>query len=54
MICADCVSLLDKNTNIIKKIEALLVVSGEVGLEVNTEKSKYMVVSCRQNTGKKS
>jgi hypothetical protein len=32
-----------------KNKEALLEVSREVGLEVNTEKTKYMVVSHHQN-----
>jgi hypothetical protein len=38
--------------NTIKKnTEALLEASREVGLEVNTEKSKCMVVSCHQSAG---
>jgi hypothetical protein len=38
--------------NTIKKIlEALLEVSGEVGLEENTEQTKYVVMSCHQNVG---
>jgi hypothetical protein len=32
-----------------KNTEALSEASGEVGLEVNTEKTKYMVVSHHQN-----
>jgi len=31
--------------------EALLETSREIGLEVNTEKTKYMVVSRHQNVG---
>jgi hypothetical protein len=39
-------------TNTIKEtIEALLEASREVGLEVNTEKIKYMVMSRYQNAG---
>jgi predicted amino acid-binding ACT domain protein len=39
--------LLGENTKIIKENrEALLEVSREVGLEVHTEKTKYMVMSC--------
>jgi hypothetical protein len=30
--------------------EALIYVGKEVGLEVNTEKAKYMFLSCPQNT----
>jgi hypothetical protein len=42
--------ILDDNTNTIKKnIEALLVASRDVGLEVNTEENKYIVMSCHQN-----
>jgi len=41
-----------ENINTVKKnIEALLKAGREVSLEVNTEKSKYMVVSCHQNAG---
>jgi hypothetical protein len=31
--------------------EALLEASGEDGLDVNTEKTKYMVMCCHQNVG---
>jgi len=41
-----------KSINIINKnTEALLEISREVGLEVNTEKTKYMDVSPHQNSG---
>jgi len=36
---------------LVKNTEALLEASREVGLEVNTEKTKYMVVSGHQNAG---
>jgi hypothetical protein len=40
------------NTDTIKKnIEALIGASKEVGLEVNTEKTKYMLLSHHQNAG---
>jgi hypothetical protein len=40
-------------TNTLKKnTEALLEASREVGLEINTEKTWYMVVSSHQNAGK--
>jgi hypothetical protein len=44
--------MLDENINAIKKsTETLLEASKKVGLEVNTEKAKYMVTSCHQNVG---
>jgi hypothetical protein len=43
---------LGKSVNTIKKItEALLQASREHGLEVNTEETKYMVMSHHQNAG---
>jgi hypothetical protein len=33
-------------------LEALLIASKEIGLEVNAEKTKYMVMSRDQNAGK--
>jgi hypothetical protein len=40
-----------ENINTINNTKALLEVSSEVGLEVNTEKIKYMVMSYYQNAG---
>ena len=37
--------------NIKKNTEALVVASKEIGLEVNAEKTKYMVMSEDQNAG---
>jgi hypothetical protein len=34
-----------------KNTDALLIVSKEIGLEVNAEKTKYMVMSRDQNAG---
>jgi hypothetical protein len=51
LVYAD-VKILDKNINARKKnTKAVLEANREVGLEVNTEKTKYKVVSCHQNVG---
>jgi hypothetical protein len=50
LICTDDVNLLADNINTIKKnTETLTDASKEVGLEVNTEKTKYMLLSRHQN-----
>jgi hypothetical protein len=52
LVYADDVILLGDNTDTIKKcIETLIDASREVGLEVNTEKAKYMLLSRHQNAG---
>jgi hypothetical protein len=48
----DDVNLLGDNIDTIKKnMEILIDVSKEVGLEINVEKTKYMLVSHHQNIG---
>jgi hypothetical protein len=50
---ADDVNLLGANIDTIKKnTETLIDVSKEVGLEINVEKIKYMLVSRHQNVGR--
>jgi hypothetical protein len=49
---ADDVNLLGDNVDTIKEnTETLTDASKEVGLEVNAEKTKYMLLSCHQNAG---
>jgi hypothetical protein len=53
LVYADNVNLLGENINIIKKnAAALLDASKEVGLEVNSEKTKYVFVFRHQTVGK--
>jgi uncharacterized protein (DUF1778 family) len=50
LLCSDDVHLLDEYINAVKKIiEAVLQASREVGLEVNAENTKYMVIYRHQN-----
>jgi hypothetical protein len=52
LVYADDVNILDRSIHTIKKhTEALVVASKEIGLEVNAEKTKYMVMSRDQNAG---
>jgi hypothetical protein len=53
LVYADDINLLGDNVGTIKKnTETLINISKEVGLEVNTEKTKYMLLSLRQNAGR--
>jgi hypothetical protein len=50
---ADIVNLLEDNIDTIKKTtETLIDASKEVGLEINAEKTKYMLLSRHQNVGR--
>jgi hypothetical protein len=52
LVYANNVNLLGENVNILKKnAEALLDASKETGLEVNSEKTNYMFMSCHQTVG---
>jgi hypothetical protein len=52
LVCADDVNLLADDVDTVKKnTETLIDTSKEVDLEVNTEKSKYILLYCHQNAG---
>jgi hypothetical protein len=52
LVCADGVNLLGDNIDTIKKnTHALIDASKEVGLELNTQKTKMYVAARHQNTG---
>jgi hypothetical protein len=52
LVYADDVNTLGDNVDTIKKnTQTLIDVSKEVGLEVNSEKTKYMLLSRHQNAG---
>jgi hypothetical protein len=48
----DVVILLGGSVNTIKEnLETLLEASRDIGLEINTEKTKYVIMSCHPNSG---
>jgi hypothetical protein len=52
LACADDVNILGEDIDTVKKnMEALVGASKEVGLEVNLEKTKYMLMSHSQKIG---
>jgi hypothetical protein len=52
LVYADDVNILDGNIHNTKKnVEDLVILGKEIGLEVNAEKTKYMVMSRNQNAG---
>jgi hypothetical protein len=53
LVYADDVNILGGSIHSIKKnAEDLVIASKEIGLEVNAEKTKYMVMSRNRNVGK--
>jgi hypothetical protein len=52
LVYPDDVNLLDDSVNTTKEnSETLLVASRDIGLEINAEKTKYVIMSCHPNSG---
>jgi hypothetical protein len=45
------VNLIDNNIDTAKEAETVIDVSEETDLEINVEKTKYMLLSCHQKVG---
>jgi hypothetical protein len=53
LVYADDINLLGDSVNTIKEnSETLLEAGRDIGLETNVEKTKYMIISCHQNSGR--
>jgi hypothetical protein len=53
LVCAEDVNLVDDSVNTIKEnSDTFLEASRDTGLEINAEKTKYMIMSCHPNSGK--
>jgi hypothetical protein len=54
LVYVDDVNLLGDSVNTIKEnSETLLEASRDIGLEINAEKTKYMIMSCHLSSGQK-
>ena len=54
LVYVDVVNILGGSEHTVKEnAEALIVVSKEIGLEVNFDRNKYMVMSQEQNVGQR-
>jgi hypothetical protein len=52
LVYADDVNLLGDSVNTIRECsETFLEASRDIGLEINAEKTKYMIISCHLNSG---
>jgi hypothetical protein len=50
VVCAGYVNILGKNINAIKKKTDIVIgTTKDIGLEINTEKTKSVFMSCHQN-----
>jgi hypothetical protein len=52
LVYAEYIYVLGGSVNTVKKEEALILASKKIGLEVNADKSKYMVMSGDQSVGR--